>query len=149
MQLRIEQDRTLTDIHVLIRYAEQNRMLRRLVTTFESLGERIEARTDSQTVMLSVVDILYFESVDKRTFAYSQDQVYQVSDRLYQVKARLERLGFVQVSKACLLNINMLETIRSVGNSRMEAVLANGEKVSVSRRYIPEIKSAIQGRQEW
>ncbi len=144
MQVRIQHDPTLDDIHVLIEYAEHNQMLGRLLGTIKGLGEKIEAYDEDRTVMLNVLDVYYFESVDKRTFAYCKSEVYRVSDRLYQIKEKLERLGFVQVSKACILNINMLESIKNVGNARMEAELSNGEHVCVSRRYIPDIKKALR-----
>jgi DNA-binding LytR/AlgR family response regulator len=144
MQLRVERDSSLDDLHVLITYVEPDQMLGRLVCAIKNLGEKIEAHDEDRTVMLNVVDIYYFESVDKRTFAYCKHEVYRVSERLYQIKEKLARAGCVQVNKACLLNVNMLESIRSTPNSKMEAELSNGERVSVSRKYLPEIKAAIK-----
>ena len=148
MKLLVEQVPNLDDIHVLIRYVERDQALGRLLAAIKGLGEKIQAHDESKTVMLDILDIYYFESVDKQTFAYCYHDVYRVGDRLYQVKERLERFGFVQVSKSCLLNVNMLETVRNVVNSKMEAELSNGEKISISRKYIPQLKAAIKRRAE-
>jgi Response regulator of the LytR/AlgR family len=59
----------------------------------------------------------------------------------------LQHDGFVQISKSCLLNINVLENIRPLFNSRMEATLLNGERVIVNRRYLPDVKEALKGIQ--
>ena len=144
MRLSVEQDSALDDITVLIRYAEANPLVGRIVDAVKAFAEKIPAQDEDRTVQLSIMDIYYFESVDKRTFAYSRNNVYRVSDRLYQIEEQLGRYGFVQVNKACLLNTNTLESVRNVGNSKMEAELSNGEKISISRKYIPAIKAAIR-----
>ena len=146
MQLKLEHDPTLDDISVLIRYVEKNQMLGKLVNAIKALGEKVQAQDEDKTIILDITNIYYFESVDKKTFAYCRENVYRVSDRLYQLKDRLERFGFAQVSKACLLNINKLANIRNMMNSKMEATLSNGERISVSRKYIAEIKEAIKTR---
>ncbi|MCL2826304.1 MAG: LytTR family transcriptional regulator DNA-binding domain-containing protein [Eggerthellaceae bacterium] len=148
MKLLVEQVQGLDDINVIVRFTERNSALGRLLSVIRGLGEKIQAHDKDRTVMLDVIGIYYFESVDKQTFAYCSQEVYQVHDRLYQVKERLERFGFVQVSKSCLLNVNMLESVRNVANSKMEAELSNGEKISISRKYIPELKAEIRRRAE-
>ena len=144
MRLKVEQDSNVDDISILIRYAEANQTVGRIVDAVRAFGEKIPAQDDDKTVQLNIVDIYYFESVDKRTFAYCRNNVYRVSDRLYQIKEKLGRYGFVQVNKACLLNVNTLESVRNIGNSKMEAELSNGERVSISRKYIPDIKAALR-----
>ncbi len=146
MRLRLEQDKTAKDISVHIRYAEKNLMLGRLVRAVRSCGETVQAFSAEEEVRLAVSEIYYFESVDKKTFAYCQSAVYRVEERLYMLTERLARYGFVQVSKSCVLNINMLKSVRSLTNSRMEALLTNGERVWVSRRFIPDLKKAVKER---
>ncbi|WP_302761118.1 LytTR family DNA-binding domain-containing protein [Christensenella hongkongensis] len=145
MRLKLEQDTTLDDIHILIQYAEKNEVLKRLIRAVKSCEEKMEAFDRERKLMLNVTDIYYFESVDKKTFACCREKVYYVADRLYQLKNNLAGYGFVQINKACLLNINVLSSMRSTLNSKMEATLANGERVNVSRKYIHEIKEALKG----
>ncbi|MDE6406050.1 MAG: LytTR family transcriptional regulator DNA-binding domain-containing protein, partial [Lachnospiraceae bacterium] len=76
-----------------------------------------------------------------------EKEVYHIDLRLYQLKERLQSAGFVQISKSCLLNINALESIRPLFNSRMEATLKNGEKVCVNRKYLQEVKKALRGEE--
>lgn len=71
----------------------------------------------------------------------------QIDFRLYQLKEKLQSSGFVQISKSCLLNINALESIRPLFNSRMEATLKNGEKVCVNRKYLKDVKKALRGEE--
>lgn len=146
MRLEFEQDNQLKDILVKIRYAEKNRMLVRLVRAVRSCEESISAYDEGKEVPLAVPDVYYFESVDKKTFAYVQKEVYRVDERLYQLQEKYARYGFVQISKSCVLNINMLRSVRTLMNSRMEAVLTNGERIGISRRFIPDLKKAVKER---
>jgi len=149
MRLSLKQVPTIDDIQVLVRYAERSYLLSRLIATIRGLTEKIECRDGRKTVLVDVGGIYYFESVDKQTYAYCQQIVYQVGLRLYQVKEKLQQYGFVQVSKSCLLNLNMLESVRSLSNGKMVAALSNSEHITISRRYVPELKSAIRkGSQE-
>ena len=88
-------------------------------------------------------EVYYIESVDKRAFIYTRDSVYRSADRLHQIEADIGSSGFIRVSKSCLINVNFLESVTSLTNSRLEAVLYNGERVCVSRMYIPGIKDAL------
>ena len=64
------------------------------------------------------------------------------------LKDKLRAYGFVQISKSCILNINTLESIRPLFNSRMEATLKNGEKVNINRNYLNGVKNALGGDKE-
>lgn len=88
-------------------------------------------------------EVYYLESVDKKAFIYTRDSVYRSADRLYQIESEIGSNGFIRVSKSCLINVNFLESVTSLTNSRLEATLSNGERVCVSRMYIPAIKDAI------
>lgn len=90
-----------------------------------------------------VPEILYVESVDKRSFVYTKEMVYKSEKRLYQLEEDLREYDFVKASRTCLVNMNELECIKALANSRLEAVLTNGEKIIVSRTYLPEIKKRI------
>jgi DNA-binding LytR/AlgR family response regulator len=88
-------------------------------------------------------EIYYIESVDKKTFIYTSDCVYRSADRLYKIESDISSSGFIRVSKSCLINVNFLESVTSLTNSRLEAALSNGERVCVSRMYIGGIKDAL------
>ena len=88
-------------------------------------------------------EIFYIESVDKRTFVYTKEAVFRSERRLCQLEEELAKYDFVKVSRNCLLNLNELVHIKVLSNSRLEAELTNGEKIIVSRTYIPAIKRML------
>lgn len=145
MKLRIEQDRKYKDLEIHLRYGQKDKMVERILSFLETVGRQLKCYLDGEEYLVNVSDIYYIESVDKKTFVYLADTVYQTDLRLYQLLHDLQNDGFVQISKSCLLNINVLESIRPLFNSRMEATLLNGEKVIVNRRYLQAVKEVLRG----
>lgn len=145
MKLRIEQDASFKELEVILKYSDKNRLVERILTFLESVDKQISCYEDGVEYLVNLSDIYYIESVDKKTFIYLADTVYQTDLRLYQLLHDIQNDGFVQISKSCLLNINVLESIRPLFNSRMEATLLNGEKVIVNRRYLQAVKEALRG----
>jgi len=144
MIVRLEQDPSVEETEVLIRYAVMTSDVERVATMLQAAGTRIVCSYEGKEVLIGVSDIYYFESVDKMTFVYCEQQVYRTELRLYQIVEDLARFGFIQISKSVVLNINVLESITPLFNSRMEATLRNTERVFVTRRYLENIKKALQ-----
>lgn len=147
MKIRTEQDLSCEDIEITIKYSQKDKRLTRIIDYLQSYDTQIKCRVDDMEQMINIADIYYIESVDKKTFVYLEKEVYHINLRLYQLKEKLQNFGFVQVSKSCLLNINVMKNIRPLLNSRMEATLNNGEKVYVSRKYLDEVKKALRNEE--
>lgn len=145
MILKIEQDLTCGDVEVLIRYAKLNKRVERLIALVEAVDLKIKCNADTREHLIPASDIFYIESVDKRTFVYLEKDVFRTDFRLYQLAGNLAQAGFVQISKSCILNLHALESIKPLMNSRMEAMLKNGERLHVTRKYLSGIKQALQG----
>lgn len=145
MILKTEQDLTCSDIEVLIRYAKMNKQVERLLTLMQSADTQIKCNGENNERFIHASDIFYIESVDKKTFVYLEKSVYRTNFRLYQLAGELMHSGFVQINKACILNINALECVKPLMNSRMEATLKNGERLYINRKYLNGIKQALQG----
>lgn len=147
MKIRTEQDLSCEDIEITIKYSQKDKRLTRIIDYLQSYDAQIKCRVDDTEQMINIADIYYIESVDKKTFVYLEKEVYHIDLRLYQLKEKLQNFGFVQISKSCLLNINVMKNIRPLLNSRMEATLNNGEKVYVSRKYLNEVKKALRNEE--
>lgn len=148
MKIKAEQNLSCNEIEVIIQYPKRDGQVERIIDFLQSFGMQIRCDSDDTERMINIPDIYYIESVDKKTFVYLEKTVYHTDFRLYQLKDKLQEYGFVQISKSCILNINVLESIRPLFNSRMEAVLKNGEKVYINRKYLNGVKKALRGEEE-
>lgn len=93
--------------------------------------------------MITASDIYYFESVDKRVFAYCSQSVYEVKEKLYQVEELSEILPFMRISKSMIINLDKIRHISPTLGGRFEALLENDEKVIISRQYVPILKDKL------
>lgn len=145
MKIKTEQDLSCNEIEVIIKYPQKDRQVNRIIGFLQSFDMQIKCDRDDAVRMINILDIYYIESVDKKTFVYLENTVYHTDFRLYQLKDKLQEYGFVQISKSCILNINALESMKPLFNSRMEATLKNGEKVNINRNYLNGVKKALEG----
>ncbi len=149
MKIKEEQDLSCNEIEVIIKYSQRDKQVNRIIDFLHSFDMQIKCTGDNAVErMINILDIYYIESVDKKTFVYLENVVYRTDFRLYQLKNKLRTYGFVQISKSCILNINVLDSIRPLFNSRMEATLKNGEKVNINRNYLNGVKKALGGDKE-
>lgn len=146
MIVKLEQNSSQDDVEVLIRYAKMDSSIKRLALLVESFNNTVRCDSECGEILINISDIYYIESVDKRSFVYCSHAVYRTELRLYQLIEQLSNWGFIQVSKFCIININMLSSIRPLLNSRLEATLKNGERINVTRKYIAGIRNKLKER---
>lgn len=144
MKLLLEQDLSHQEIEILVRYAKMTNDVERLVSLLQSFDKQIQCIHGNREILITVSDIYYIESVDKKTFVYCEKEVYRSEQRLYQLLDMLSGWGFVQISKSCILNTHVMVSIAPLLNSRMEATLKNGERLCVTRKYLGTIRKVLQ-----
>jgi len=97
---------------------------------------------DSSIVLVQSAEVLYFESVDDRVFAYTMDQVYESRLKLYQLEEVLTG-DFLRANKAVIVNVSKIEKLLPDFGGRIEATLCNNCQVIFSRMYVPSLKKRL------
>ena len=95
---------------------------------------------DGEAFMLPIVNVYYVESVDLKTFVYAEKAVYQSRMKLYEIEEYLKSSDFLRISKQVIVNVRKIKSVAPAGDSRFQATLKNGEKVLISRQYVPALK---------
>ena len=145
MDVEIEQVGRERKEQVLIRCHAVTEEVREIADFVKSRQGSLTGIKDSRQYEIAVSDIYYFESVDGKTFLYTQDQVYETSYRIYELENMLRPKNFLRVSKSMLLNLMKIRSIQSALNGRFAAVLLSGEEVIISRSYVKGLKAALRG----
>lgn len=83
-------------------------------------------------------DVYYFDAVDGRVYVYLENSVLEIKKRLYEIEELSD--AYLRTSKAQIVNANMIERLSPMFNGRFEAHLKNGEKIIISRQYVPDLK---------
>ena len=93
--------------------------------------------------LLTTAEVYYFEAIDNKVFAYDKKDVYEVKEKLYQLEKLLVAFPFMRASKSLVLNLDKIRRLSPAFGGRFEALLENGEKVIISRQYVPVLKERL------
>jgi len=105
--------------------------------------ERLSCAQNGKTYLIDRRDIFYFESVDKRCFLYTANDVYEISMKLYEIEEMFENEGFIRSSKSQILNVSKIKSICPDFGGRIEAMMENNEKIIISRQYSKILKERL------
>lgn len=143
MKLLIDQSPENEEVEITIKCGIIDPALGELIAQIRLYSFSIAAKKDGKTYTISLGDIYYFESIDNRTFLYTEREVYECDPKLYELEQQLTKTDFVRVSKSCILNIKMLKSVRALLNGKMEAEMENREKVIINRHYVEALKQKL------
>ena len=118
--------------------------IRLLIERIKNHKQKISFQKDSKIVFAELSDILYFESVDDKVFAYTADDVLETRLKLYQLEEDFLPQDFLRVNKAVIMNLNHVESLSPAFGGRFEAILKNGYRVIISRNYVPVLKKKLE-----
>lgn len=146
MRLILRKRQDLEHPEVIIEYRELTDGVKRVSAFVRSVDQSISCKREDEEFSIPLSDVFYIESVDKKTFVYGETEVYQTGLRLAELEKMLSHAGFVRVSKSVILNIEKLQGVKNLANSRLEAFLSNNERICVSRKYLKEIRAVLLRR---
>lgn len=118
-----------------------------IISFVKSRQGQLSTMQEGQRVEIPLVDIFYAESVDNRLFVYTAKDNYEVRLKLYELEDMLRGRTFIRVQKGMLLNLMKIKSIKPALSGRYTALLKNGERIVISRKYVLELKNALKGEE--
>lgn len=143
MKVTVEERPGLEEPEVIVRCRRMDGRVSRLVELLRLSGARLTGERDGQTCILEEDDVLYIDTVDRGTFLYTADGVYESRLRLYELEEQLAPRDFVRVSKSAIVNFDKVKSLRPDLGGRLRLTLSNGEVVVANRQYVPAIKKKL------
>lgn len=131
-------------LQVIIKCPEANERVLALRSHIEAFEDnRLRGRRDDRIFLVAPSDALYFETVDDRTFLYTENDVFEIKQRLYELEEALSAKDFMRSSKSQIVNINKIAELKPELNRTLTATMCNGERVTVSRRYVGRLRTLL------
>lgn len=130
---------------LILRYQRLNWEVEQILN-FMKLPQRklIGLKGDVQKI-IDLTEILYIESVDRKTFVYTADDVFQIEFTLAQLEQILNTVNFFRCSKSMIINIDKITQLSSLASNRIDATLINGEHIIISRTYASDFRKRLKG----
>lgn len=128
---------------ILIRCHQADEEIHALVNKIKTETHVILGYYEDKISRIKVSDIYYFEAVDGKVFAYCKDNIHEVKQKLYELEELCKGKHCFRASKSTILNVAKISSIHPSISGRFQALLDNGEKVVISRQYVPMLKHIL------
>ncbi len=128
---------------VIIRCREVDEAVLQLVNALKVKKEKLTVRQGEKILQIEPGNIYYIEAVDNKVFLYLENSVYETRMKLYELERRFAGTDFFRVSKSVILNLAKVRSFTPGFNGRFEALMRNGERVGISRQYVPLLKNKL------
>ncbi|MBQ9123017.1 MAG: LytTR family transcriptional regulator DNA-binding domain-containing protein [Lachnospiraceae bacterium] len=128
---------------ILIKCKQTDEQILKMVYALKAGREKLTAFKDGGILQVDPKSIYYFEAVENKTFLYLDKEVYETKSKLYELEERFQGTDFFRVSKSTILNLAKVSRLNPALGGRFEALMKNGEKLIISRQYVPALKEKL------
>lgn len=143
MKITIDEQPGMMGVDVTIACGKTDQQVLDIVARLRMFDRKVTGGSNGSTHIVSAEDVLYVESVDKHTFFYTEEAVYETPLRLYEMEDRLRECDFMRVAKGCVVNFQKIASLKPDVNGRIIATMTNGERIVISRQYAPAVKRKL------
>lgn len=147
MNIHFEQNNELEpgEVTVVIQSASLSSEVIELIQRLEERESTdvLPITVDERTHVLAVENIIAIEVFGHQLEIHTKDTTYKIRGVLKRIIERLPSKNFVQIAKGTVINIDYLNSMEASFSGNMLAFLENGLKMTVSRKYLPNLKKHL------
>jgi len=143
VKININIDGSASETEILITAPALSDELERVIASLRALDFKLTGTSRGQTHILDADEILYIDTADKKTFLYTETEVYESAMKLYELEQQLSSNDFFRAGKSSIINFNKIKSLKSDIDGRIIVVMENKEKLIVSKQYASFIRSKL------
>ena len=143
MKIDIDINDQYPETSVTIHAPRLSQDIEKLIAMMRMLDMQVSAEKNGETYILDANKILYIEAVERKTFIYTETEMYESELKLYEVEDQLLERDFLRVSKQTIVNLRMIKSLKADINRKIRLTLQNGEQIMVSRMYSDELRQKL------
>lgn len=143
MKITINIDEKIQGTEIKISCNQLTYEVENLIATLRMLNQQMLVSKENENFLLDVNEISYIEAVDRKTFVYTENDIYESKLKLYEMEEKLCQSGFIRISKSCLVRLKYIKSIKNDVERKLRLTMKNGEQIIVSRQYAEEIKKRL------
>jgi len=144
MKIVINTDERYAETEIIVNCYRMGDDIDKLLSAVRMLDMKLTGKKDGRQYIIEVADIIYIESIEKHTFLYTTNGVYESSFKLYELEEKLAENDFLRASKNSLFNINHIQSIEPDLDRRLIMTMTNDNKLIVSRQYAAVVKEKLE-----
>ena len=127
---------------VLIYVHQKNEASQKIEAFVSGLSTELYGYRDKISVRLYPSEIQCVTIQDGKSFAMTQDETYQLKERLYMLEDVLGD-SFLKINQSCIANIHKIKKFDATFSGALLVIFQNGYRDYVSRRRLKDVKERI------
>ena len=143
MNIRIQESPGAADTEVVITCRQADEQILKMISLLHTFEKKLTGVKDGETFLLDAASVLYIDTVDKKTFLYTKNGVYETPLRLYELEERLSASDFLRAGKSCIVNFAQVQSLRPEFGGKLILTLTSKERIFVSRQYAAAVKQKL------
>lgn len=143
VKISINIDPGLSDTEIVINAASLTAETEKIIAALRMADDKLTVIKDGETHILDISKIAYIETVDRRTFVYTETDCFESKLRLYETEEKLCSVGFLRISKSCIVRLKYIRSLKADIDRKIRITLENGEQLIASRQYADELKKRL------
>lgn len=144
MKITINTDERYSETEIILNCNRINDEVEKLIAVIKVFDMKFAGKKDGEQFYIDPSQIIYIESIDKRTFFYTLTDVYESPYRLYELEEKIINQNFLRASKNCLFNIIHIQSLKSDLEQRLQLTMTGKIKIIVSRQYSGAVKEKLE-----
>ena len=113
MKISINIDPEITDTEIVINCGSLTAETENIIAALRMANNQITVIKDGETHILDISRIAYIETVDRRTFVYTEKDCYESKLKLYEMDEKLCSGSFLRISKSCIVRLKYIRFFKA------------------------------------
>ena len=137
-------EQSLEENYLELHYSDIDDETRELISRLDTTLANVEGTFEERHVSVPVTEVLYFETVDRRTFAYTGSMCIEMRLTLNSILDMYSDAGLVRISRSAVVNVYRIDHLQGDLNMRTVIFLKNGERLIMNRGYKKEFMAELE-----
>lgn len=143
LKIEINIDEMVTDMEIVVTCNKLTPKVEKILAALRMMDCQLIGKKGDEIHLLDIAQIIYIESVERKCFVYTADDVYESDFPLYELERQLAEYGFLRVSKSFLIHLPSIQSLKADLNRRIRITMVNGEQIIASRQYADSLKKRL------
>lgn len=143
MKLNVNKHKSFGEPVITIDCSESDPTIEEIIERIESGSLLLSGNKDDIKYVFKETDVYYIESIENHCYLYTKADVLDCKYKLYEIENQFT--SFIRVNKQVVLNYHYIKFFKSTINGKLEATLKNGDRIEISRAYVPALKNLLGG----
>lgn len=137
------------NIEIIIKAPEMTEEVKSItdsIIEMSNSAKQIIGTKDNRIYLLTMDEIMSFYSQERNNYCKTQNGIFKIKEKLYELEAKLTKGNYVRISNSCIINLKYVDSFDTSIIGTIEVIFKDGTKEYVSRRRVKDVMKKIK---EW